>query len=401
LAEPELIVPQEGDTFAVSLTTSYGDYTHTMEYTLEIPSILGEDGYTYKYICEGQTITFEGKDYNAIGKYVVNETKNMYGCDSTSYLVIDYLQREIIDLYDTICYTALPYKFYEQECPNAGQYEYIIKAKGGCDSVVYRMNLNVYEALEITLNDLPEICMGDPSFDVNYNILDGDVTKYSIAFSADAKKAGFVDTEEAVQSNAQWLTIDLPQDVMPNIYTADIYFENHDCDVVKIPLTFSVLYSSEIITQRWNDVIAVRQFAYDYYEGFSTYQWYRNGQPIAGANQSIYYNPDGLHGSVYQVELTRSVDGVKTFSCQFIPTEEPSTSTLVVQPTMLRPKGIVRVSAPESGTMLIINNMGSSTDNVNINQGENSVVVPSASGLYMMLLTAPTGNKYVQKIIVY
>lgn len=401
LAEPELIVPQEGDTFAVSLTTTYGKYTHKVEYVLEIPSILSEDGYTYQYICPGQTINYEGKDYNAVGQYILDETTNAYGCDSTSYLVIDYLQREIIDLYDTICYTALPYQFYDQSCSAAGVYEHTVKAIGGCDSVLYKMHLHVYESLNVELNDLADICVGDVSFDVNYRVTNGEVTKYAVSFSNEAKAAGFVDTVALVEDNMDWFAINLPKDVMPNTYSAEISFENHDCDVVTLPLSISVLYSSEIITQRWNDVIAVRQYAYDYYEGFSTYQWYRDGLPIAGADQSVYYNPDGLHGSTYQVEVTRSVDGVKTFSCQFLPTDEPSTSTLKVQPTMTRPKGIVQVSAPENGVMSMVNNVGGSVNNVDIDQGENSVVVPSAPGLYMILLTTPTGNKYVQKIIVY
>lgn len=400
LAEPELIVPQLGDTFNVSLTTTFGAYTHTEEYLLEIPSILENNGYMYQYICQGEKIMYNGTEYSTPGQYVLDVVTSSVGCDSTSYLVIAYLEPEIVELYDTICYNQLPYDFYGQSCYTADSYEHVVKAKAGCDSIIYQLNLYVYEELKVVLNELPEICSGDPSFDVSYTTLSGSISGISVRFSEEAKALGFTDATASVETNNMF-TLDLPQDIRPDVYMAEVLFDNHGCEVINLPLAISVDYSNDVITQRWNDFLSVRQTAYTYYDGFTSYQWYCNGNLIEGATTSQLYKPEGLGENTYQVELVRATDGVKAISCPFIPTEQPNTTTLEVQPTITAKGAPIRVKAPNHGDMDIIGNVGVNMGTQYLQEGENTVIVPTVAGIYLLHLTTEDGNQYVQKIIVY
>ena len=401
LAEPELIVPQLGDTFDISLTTTYGAYSHKVAYTMEIPSILEQNGYIYQSICRGETFIYNGQEYSLPGQYVLDVVTSSAGCDSTTYLVIEYLDPEFVDLFDTICNKELPYDFYGQSCYETGTYEHIIKAEGGCDSVAYRMNLTVLEALKVELNTVGQICSGDSYFDVNYTVLDGLVSDISVVFSADAKEVGFVDATMPAD-NTGWCTIALPADVKPNTYTAELQLKSFDCEVLKLPLSIPVLYSNEIIIQRWNDLLAVSKKEADYYNGFSTYQWYVDGMPIEGAIGSYYYCPEGLQMSGnYQVEVTRQDDATKIMSCPYIPTLHPNTSTLVVQPTAVAPATTIQVIAPQDGDVDVVGNTGNKVKQIHMTQGQNTMTAPSVSGLYFIHLTSTDGKQYVQKIIVY
>jgi hypothetical protein len=206
LVEPELIVPQLGDTFNVSLITTYGGYSDTAEYTLEIPSVLEQNGYLYHYICPGDKFVYNGKEYSTPGQYILDVVTSSAGCDSTSYLVIDYLQTQIVDLYDTICYKELPYDFYGLSCNQTGMYDYTVVAKGGCDSVTYRMNLYVHETLQAEINSVGQICSGNTTFDISYNMIAGQATGFALRFSSAAKAAGFVDTTGVID-NIGWQSI--------------------------------------------------------------------------------------------------------------------------------------------------------------------------------------------------
>lgn len=398
-AEPELIVPQVGDTFNISLTTTYGEYTHTAAYTLEIPSILKRDGYIYRYICQGDKFTYQGKEYSEPGQYVLDEVTNSIGCDSISYLVVDYISFEVVDLYDSICKQSLPHDFYGQACLQTGIYEHTVIAAGGCDSVRYRLNLHVIEDLQVEINAFPDICSGDASFDISYTTLSGSTTGYMVKFSEEAKTAGFADTSGVAPNSI--FSIRLPEDIVPNIYRAEVLFDNHGCEFITVPLSIPILYSSDVITQRWNDLLAVRKTAYTYYEGFDAYQWYSNGVAIHGANQPTYYQPTGLEGQLYQVELTRINDGVKMLSCSYTPTLQPNTTTLVVKPSIAPRTSPVVVISTKDGVISIYNQMGMQIDTQVIDSGENSLETPSTSGVYFIELVEDSGQRHVQKIIVY
>ena len=399
--EPQLVVPNEGDTFKITLHTLANACHASQEYTLEIPSIVAENGYTYKYICEGDTVHYQGQTFTQTGTYILDTALNSVGCDSISYLVLDYTPKDTILLYDTVCFNMLPYDFYGQSCTQTGSYQHIIYTSTGCDSAYYLLNLHIYQRLDAEINPVSEICSGEPSFDLSYNTLSDASLEFSVIFSDLAKAAGFVDTTGYTDSQGMF-TIHLPENVLPNTYTAEVTIDNHGCEMVTLPITIPVLYSSQIIIQRWNDLLAVSKSIANSYQGFYQYQWYFNGTPIEGETGTYYYNPNGLQmDGFYQVELTRHQDSTVIISCPYMPELHPDTQTLVVQPTALAPTAPMQITAPEAGEMHIICNTGYSIGKSLVQAGDNTISAPAASGLYFIHLTTQDGQQYVQKIIVY
>lgn len=399
--EPKLVVPNEGDTFKITLHTLANACHASQEYTLEIPSIVAENGYTYKYICEGDTVHYQGQTFTQTGTYILDTALNSVGCDSISYLVLDYTPKDTILLYDTVCFNMLPYDFYGQSCTQAGSYQHIIYTSTGCDSAYYLLNLHIYQRLDAEINPVSEICSGEPSFDLSYNTLSDASLEFSVIFSDLAKAAGFVDTTGYTDSQGMF-TIHLPENVLPNTYTAEVTIDNHGCEMVTLPITIPVLYSSQIIIQRWNDLLAVSKSIADSYQGFYQYQWYLNGMPLEGATDTYYYNPDGLQmDGHYQVELTRNLDSAVIISCPYLPELHPDTQTLLVTPTALAPSESMQITAPDAGEMHIICNTGYSMGKSHMQAGDNTVAAPATSGLYFIHLTTQDGQQYVQKIIVY
>jgi hypothetical protein len=225
--------------------------------------------------------------------------------------------------------------------------------------------------------------------------------EFSVIFSDLAKAAGFVDTTGYTDSQGMF-TINLPENVLPNTYTAEVTIDNHGCEMVTLPITIPVLYSSQIIIQRWNDLLAVSKSMSENYQGFSKYQWYLNGMPLEGATDTYYYNPDGLQmDGHYQVELTRNLDSAVIISCPYLPELHPDTQTLLVTPTALAPSESMQITAPDAGEMHIICNTGYSMGKIHMQAGDNTVAAPATSGLYFIHLTTQDGQQYVQKIIVY
>jgi hypothetical protein len=139
----------------------------------------------------------------------------------------------------------------------------------------------------------------------------------------------------------------VPADLKPDYYHAHFVFHDSlaylspEIKDGKADVTLAVFYPSTVITQRWNDVLAIRNAEYNGGYTFDAVQWYMDGKPIEGATSFNYYAGDGntllFTGEEYSAMLTRT-DGVKLFTCAFIPTEVPA--------QILDMPSLVPISAP-------------------------------------------------------
>lgn len=80
------------------------------------------------------------------------------------------------------------------------------------------------------------------------------------------------------------------------------------CDSIDITYTLSLLVGVEMYG-KWDDVIVIPNRD----SLFVSYQWYADGEPIPGATDQFYHNPEGLHGEYYCVMQTRT--GGQQTSC--------------------------------------------------------------------------------------
>lgn len=397
---PKLIVPNEGDTFTVKLRTIAGLYKDEVEYVLEVPAIEEKITYLYAEICRGSKYVYEGVEYTAEGEHTTSSGKTIYGCDSTHILVISYLQPQIEELYDTICFGDLPYNFYNQECQETGEYVYTVNAVGGCDSITYKLNLYVYEKLVVELNELAEICGDDPNFTIPYTLSQGKVSDVQLHFNQFSLNAGFENFSSETNSVNE-ITVTIPDSVRPDTYAVDVIFSNHGCETVTLPLEFMVLYPSSVIGQRWNDFLSVKNEHYNGGYIFTDYQWYLNDKPIEGykATQIYEYGKELDFEGEYRVLLTREDDGKSIMSCAFIPIkynedEYTELSTLVYS------NQIVVANASHAAKAKMYNVSGICVGDYDFEAGYNDVKMPSETGVYTMQIVYDTEQVQIIRIVV-
>ncbi len=395
---PRLIVPNEGDTFKVALRAVVDGYSDVFEYELYVPAIKDFVEYHNVEICSGGKYVYEGVEYTQEGEYTTSRGKTIYGCDSTHILVITYLQPQIEELYDTICFGDLPYEFYDQKCNSSGEYSHTLKAVGGCDSVTCILNLYVHEKLVVELNELAEICGDDANFVIPYTISQGSFSSGELRFNQFALDAGF---KNVVGFNEGEIVVVIPDSVRPDFYTVDIIFNNHGCDTVTLPLDFTVLYPSSVIGQRWNDLLGVKNEHYNGGYTFTDYQWYLNGEPIDGykATQIYEYGKELDFEGEYRVLLTRADDGKSIMSCPFIPVKYNEDEYTELS-TLVYTNQIVVANASHAAEAKMYNVAGVCVGTYAFEVGYNDVKMPSEVGVYTMQVVYDSDKIQVIRIVV-
>lgn len=396
---PKLIVPNEGDTFTIKLKTLANDCENIAEFLIEVPAIRDTMMYVSKNICEGDTLVCAGKEYYEKGIYL-DTLKRSYGCDSILHITVDYIVPVEEHIADTISDNMLPYMFFEEECMATGEYTHIVPAMGGCDSVIYHLQLQVYDELVMELGELSEICGDAPDFVIPYIINQGMFINSELNFNKQALDAGFVNVVQRRKEENE-IVVELPDSVRPDKYSVDVNFYAYGGDTITLPLEFTVLYPSSVIGQRWNDFLSVKNSQHNGGYTFTDYQWYLNDEPIEGAKVTQIYE----HGKEldfegeYRVLLTREDDGKSIMSCAFTPirydeNEYTELSTLVYS------NQIVVANASSAASVVLYNVSGVKVASYEFAEGNNDVKMPSVSGVYTMLIMYENGDVQIVRLVV-
>jgi hypothetical protein len=117
------------------------------------------------------------------------------------------------------------------------------------------------------------------------------------------------------------LLIPIPQQVVPGKYQAELQFDNvlPNCEDPVFVLNLVVNFNADMIFQRWDDVLSIVSAEQNFGFRFEQFQWLKNGEKIEGANQSYYYEADGLDlDAEYQIEVVLP-GGLTLTTCPFIP----------------------------------------------------------------------------------
>lgn len=325
--------------------------------------------------------------------------KSVNGCDSIVTLALTVNSLKTTVLNDTV----VQHKIYSQYgfsapaqtvCGTYTYYQYL-KTVYGCDSTVV-LNLTVSPDFSVAMRASPQICADDKNFTLNYDIVYGNVEYHSVVFDSKAQQAGFADI--AKQTANGYIDVSLPPGVTPDTYNASVIFDNGPV-TKKLPVSFTVSYPSSIILQKWNDVLALLNSSYNGGYDFAGFQWYKNGQAIDGATGSYLYIDNGQLDTnvLYQVKVTRAVDGVSLFTCPFQPTLH---TDVLVYPTLLSRGSPVTIKMDGKGFGLLLNISGLKIKQQALNQGENSMRAPDSAGTYVLVLTNSKGESKKQLLIV-
>ena len=405
---PILRIPDPGDTLHVKLFTFMENHLceDSLIFDYAVPAVGTARTIDTYYFCSGGSITYNGKTYTKEIDFA-DTLIGSNGCDSISIVALRYFQMDTIQEYDTLCNGATM-EWYGQTLSKGGDYISPVRSLVyDCDSVYNILHLHEQPKLSMDLNyDVQGVCVNGGSIVVPYTVDAGDVVAYDLLFSDQMKTYGFTDRmEEAVGPGATSLSIVMADSLTPGAYDASLVFHNLYCDSLVFPIAFQVYYHPDsLITQRWNDFLAVRKSAYDFYGGFAEYQWYKNDEPIAGQTGNQLYLPEeGLEsGSAYAVEVTRLSDGMRTRTCPYYPKAEPNSVTLSVTPTVISSQAPapLRIHSSCSADAILYNQDGIVVAEWEVQAGENRVSMPQEKGLYLLRVLTDDGEQMVRKILV-
>lgn len=320
------------------------------------------------------------------------------GCDSIVTVALQ-MTDTIWTRIDTTIMKGESYTMDGTPYDRTGIYRAYLTAASGCDSVV-ELHLFVYECLIVEADTLNIACQGDTGFDFVYHIVQGRTEHYSLYW----ENAHLPSVERApVPLADSAIRIAIPSDMTPNRYYGTIVFEDTLQGNVTIPIVLQLQYNHEVITQRWNDVLAIRNSRYNGGYEFVEFQWYKNGQMISGATSSYLYEPQGLDITAeYAAAVTRT-DKVCLMICgftpQFIPQDEkPDIPTLVEHGKPLNIIG--RQGASFEGTACWTSIVGRTMTEQVVRQGT-GIVAPQWAGVYILSLYDSSRQKTTQVVVVY
>ena len=342
------------------------------------------------YVCPGERVLFGNKYLREPGIYY-DSLYNRVGCDSISILDLRYHNTtadSVICGGEVFIFEGKEYKL------EHGIHEFVyqnIKSAAGCDST---LRLEVSDEIEIILPD--PMCADDEN--IVFSIAGGVADSVRMSLDAD----WFTPIVLPIVENT--FTLSAFENGRAGIYKSNFAFYNEYCGVTEIQLNMTIRYPSSIITQRWNDVLAVQNVDYNggYDFSSSTFQWLADDALIEGQTHSICYISDGNldYGKEYTVLVTSG--GVSILSCPFVPQSMSiGDNDLSVTFRKENSSANVTINAPQQSVVIrVFDTIGRLYSQTELNGGVSTIQLPSAAGLYIMHITFPDGHFQTHKLIV-
>lgn len=391
---PTFEFPSSGGTWNISLKTSCGICDSTIYYTLHLDSLSEVRDTIQMALCDDvkkQGYVWPEKpdttyyDYGLDSVVLFNEATS---CDSIIYLL---LTEPVRITHDTLVLPDyLPFEYHGRSY-NATGVDTIPISATNCDTT-WILNLEVYESVRAHMPDTNYIlCDGDSILQLVYNITRGRSLRYSYGF--DDPSLPSVLRYPEVQKKGQY-TLDVPLNPTPypNVYRGSLTLDD---SIPKwnltIPFTLTVRYANTVMAQRWNDVLAVRNSAYNGGYEFSEFQWFKNGVKLEGETGSYLYQPLDVTAE-YQVLLTRASDGVALLSCSLVPvllTKDEDLPTLAPKNAPMRMNG--------KGRADWVTTLGNTVYSEHYDNSP--ITTPQISGMYVLILHTESGKR-VQRMII-
>ena len=385
--------PREGGTYDVTLKSyiSGGACYDDTIMTIVVPPIYEHYDTIDTVVCEGDVIFFNDTIRALPGKFVEYK-KNCWGCDSITVVYLNVVPSAEDILVDTAICSSDVYIFDGQRIVKSGSYTANLKNIYGCDSVV-KLDIVVHETLSISLDNRVNVCHNDEYIVIPYVLNSGRLEEYSFELLG----KGVIDSVDLIiEDNA--FVIKKPNDLLPNQYEGVINFGEQSCGKSKESIIVDLLYSNEVIAQRWGDVLAVKNEDYNGGYEFSAFQWYKNGNPIDGATSSIYYLSEGMNLSdEYSVLLTRASDGVSVMTCvvELYDYSVVEDDRVVVFNT----DSDVAVESSSRARMKVWSSHGVLVDELMIEDGYNLVSKYKFNGIYFFEFIFEDGTRDIRKVI--
>ena len=313
---PSFRLPDEEADYTFRLTAGVGLCDSTMQIDIHVPRA-GEDSVVEQVQkCEGDIYNHNGKYYQQ-DTTIIDRDFNTAGCDSVHTIVLRFVDAIRDSLEQTIT-EGETYIFGGRTLTTAGIYTDTFPGVAGCDSIVL-LTLNVITPLEMELSAVEQPCPGDASFLIETHARKGMPDRYSLLFGEEGLAAGFLpQADTLIGGTDNTIEVPLPADAEPGYYPFTIAFDSRVNGTALLAGEVAVRYPSSFIAQRWDDVLGILNAEYNGGYDFASFQWYRNGEAIAGATEPYYYIESKLQeGDEYTVELRRAGDERALHTCAY------------------------------------------------------------------------------------
>ena len=280
-------------------------------------------------ICEGKSLKIEGRRYMQEGFYRVYRGVSFGGCDSTVYLDLKVIPKERDTISAYLCGNE-SYILNGQEFNRSGKYRTVYKADSAstceCDTIV-TLFLTV---AELDIPKVVDLCSGEDLV-FEYRVGKTEFESYEIQFSDAAKAIGLKDISK--RSLPDGGVIDLSASeisdkigglnpLLPGVYEMDVIFYYTDENGVEQSCTntvvLNILYSAKTIEQKFGNLMTLLDPENNGGFDFDYVQWYKNGVPMEGENDTYIYVLDENEVNsedVYTVGLVRKGETEEIMSC--------------------------------------------------------------------------------------
>lgn len=402
----QCVFPNEGGTFPVTLMCEYGGCTVDTTFNVDVKAISGNTRLYEKTICQGDVYTVNRKNYSEEGIY--RDTiigGSYYGCDSLLEIRLHVIPHTSVDTVIAVTSDDLPYavridgRAYTFKGPKDTTIVVASHELRKCDSIDYNVHFEVTSMLEVELDALPLICGDDEEFTLKYILKAGFFDTIEVRFDSYAANVGF--SSDGVELVGNGVLIPMPDGgVRPDFYHVDLIFRN-GYGAVPLPVDFTVRYPSSVISQRWNDVLALKNSDNNGGYDFVAYQWYLDDVIAEGFVMSRYYieNKNLDFGHEYTVLLTRADDGKSIMTCPFVPVENVEGSMYSEDILVLFGTEIVKVQMPKSAKAYMYGSSGVEIAVWDFVEGENTIVLPDSHGVYLLKVVFPDGRAITRKLV--
>ena len=394
--KPTFEFPSKGGDFPVSLRTTCGSCESILSYVLHLDSLDATRDTVVTYLCDDARkagyVWAEKPDtaYHTYGLDSVVLFNEATSCDSIIYLKLVEPLRIQVDT--MVMVDDLPLN-YRGRTYTGNAVDTIPNA--ACDTT-WILHLEIYEPLIATMPKTAFVlCEGDNLLTLAYDITRGMSLRYSYTF-ADPSLPSIAPVTDFQMKGHYEIPIAIDPNLYPNVYTGSLLLEDslpeHN---VTIHFTLTMQYASSVIAQRWNDVLAIRNADFNGGYQFDSVQWYVSGQPIEGATDFNYYvGPENKlrFGEEYQALLTRA-DGVKLFTCAFVPAAVPADVTDM--PTLVPRSGQLHVRGKGTAYWYDLSGRMHHSESYDAS----AVTAPATEGYYLLVLLSDT-NRTIHQILV-
>lgn len=363
---PVVIFPNEGGTFPVHLAASIaeGRCTDDTIITITIPAIGDREVYVDTTICDGSYIVF-GPQFAGEEREYVNVWKTYAGCDSTVHLNLHLAPQSTAQLADTTICAEEPLTIDGQtyKSKESGKFYRFYKNRYGCDSTLW-MNVTVLDSI------LPDV----------------KVRVVSESPGSGAIFIGGTGYDYYTLNGGGHLTGDSITGLNGGSFTLE-FFNSLGCSVVR-EASVSICMPNWVY-QRWGDVLSLKNAnalgVDSTTHQFTDYQWFKNNEPIPGANLSYLYVEQGLDTTaIYHLEMIRVGNKEQVSTCPFKPVAAQDQLVVYVYPSPVRAGGTLTVKVSAAATARIVNMLGEVVMTQALSEGENSITMSVAAGIYVV-----------------